>query len=332
MPAPHQIGEPTWGARLLASLRFLALILTISGGLGIAWSAYEAGFVNAGPGVVAQRSATGPVVPLVLAGPTTFALPTVTAVASPTVLPTAAPRLAHASSMVQATAQPAVTAEPTASIPPTVQPSPTTQATATAQPTATARPSLTATVALPAATAQPTALSMATAALPTATAALPAATAAAEPSVTPAPQLAEIAPPQPVDAAVAAMAEVATDAPGATATPTPTRVRSGNYRGRVQLSFGASGEDAVTPSGAWGVVQWVDGQSNWHNIDGWTGAVGPEGTSLWVEPKDFGTGPFRWCLYDAPNGTLTGVSDPFYLPERASEPLQVVMNPAPAAS
>ncbi len=346
MLAPQQTSEPTLGARLVALVRFLALILTISGGLGIAWSAYEAGLVAAGSGGIPQRNATAPVVPLVLAGPTTYALPTATGVATPT----AVPMLAQVSGAARATAtRPAATAtaEPSATVQPTAEVSATAGASATATdlPTATdpptATPQPTATV-RPAATVQPTATA---AAQPSPTAqptALPTAAAeptfAGEPTATPAPQLVEIAPPQPVDAAVAAMAEAPAASPEATsdtpatatatATPTPTRVRSGNYRGQVHLSVGASADGATAPTGAWGVVQWVDGQGVWHDIDGWTGAVGPEGTNLWVEPKDFGTGPFRWCLYDTQGGALTGISDLFYLPERASEPVQVVMNPA----
>ena len=79
------------------------------------------------------------------------------------------------------------------------------------------------------------------------------------------------------------------------------------------------------PATAWAGVQWGDPSgTHWFNIAPWFGAVNQtEGRmAFWVNPAQFGTGPYRWVIYTqdpAHGGTLWGVSDPFFFPRTAQE-------------
>jgi hypothetical protein len=80
------------------------------------------------------------------------------------------------------------------------------------------------------------------------------------------------------------------------------------------------------PAGAWGVVQWQDSAGGWHNVEGWQGLM-VNSSRWWVHPKDFGTGPFRWAVLNAPGGAVLKVSEPFQLPTGANETTLVTVNP-----
>ena len=67
-------------------------------------------------------------------------------------------------------------------------------------------------------------------------------------------------------------------------------------------------------AGLWAVVQWQDGPGNWHDVEGWRGAPDEKRTIWYVDERDFDTGPFRWALYDGPEGALFAASEPFDLP------------------
>ncbi len=78
------------------------------------------------------------------------------------------------------------------------------------------------------------------------------------------------------------------------------------------------------PAGDWGVVQWQDKSGNWHDVDGWKGALGATGLERWwVAAKDFNTGPFRWVVTQGPGGPEVAASQPFNLPARANEILRI---------
>ncbi len=69
-----------------------------------------------------------------------------------------------------------------------------------------------------------------------------------------------------------------------------------------------------TQPGAWTVVQWQGGTGHWHDVEGWRGQA-QNGTIVWtVEEKDFGSGPFRWVVYQPQMGRIIDASYPFYLP------------------
>ncbi|HOT93149.1 MAG TPA: hypothetical protein PLN71_16425 [Anaerolineae bacterium] len=74
----------------------------------------------------------------------------------------------------------------------------------------------------------------------------------------------------------------------------------------------------------WTVVQWQDALGDWHDVEGWRGAldaaVGGEGRKVWWLPADlFGAGPFRWQVFAQPGGMLLATSEAFYLPESAGQ-------------
>ena len=76
--------------------------------------------------------------------------------------------------------------------------------------------------------------------------------------------------------------------------------------------------------GLWTVVQWQDSAGNWHDVDGWRGTLETGGYKRWwVAYKDFGAGPFRWLATRTPDGPELVVSEPFSLPPRANEIVQV---------
>lgn len=86
--------------------------------------------------------------------------------------------------------------------------------------------------------------------------------------------------------------------------------------GLPQSNRGATIVLQVTPPQAgWAVVQWQDHLGNWHDVDGWRGAPDANGeVRWWVGGEHFGTGPYRWLVFDAPDGTLLGSSAPFDMP------------------
>jgi formylglycine-generating enzyme required for sulfatase activity len=80
------------------------------------------------------------------------------------------------------------------------------------------------------------------------------------------------------------------------------------------------------PLGAWTAVQWSNAdQIVWHNVDNWVVplALDEENKMFWgVDAKDFGTGPYRWVIYDkdpARGGKILGASQLFNFPNRENE-------------
>ena len=74
----------------------------------------------------------------------------------------------------------------------------------------------------------------------------------------------------------------------------------------------------------WTVVQWQDAQGGWHDVENWRGILDEinqhKGDKLWwVYPRDYGTGPFRWQVYQNPGGTLLATSYSFNLPGSDSQ-------------
>jgi hypothetical protein len=77
-------------------------------------------------------------------------------------------------------------------------------------------------------------------------------------------------------------------------------------------------------AGVWTVVQWQDSAGGWHDIDGWEGTLDEGNKRVWrVAPAAFGTGPFRWLVYQSQGGKLIATSDSFYLPDAAGKKLRV---------
>jgi len=72
------------------------------------------------------------------------------------------------------------------------------------------------------------------------------------------------------------------------------------------------------PAGApWVGVQWQDPAGAWHNIDAWVGPLDPKQGGYVVHsvnPANFGTGPYRWILWDKQGGKVVAMSAPFSFP------------------
>lgn len=76
----------------------------------------------------------------------------------------------------------------------------------------------------------------------------------------------------------------------------------------------------------WTAVEWQDPHTDvWHLVDGWQGAPNANHEVRWyVGQEDLGSGPFRWLVYDAPEGDLLATSETFMLPEHARQTVAVV--------
>ena len=103
--------------------------------------------------------------------------------------------------------------------------------------------------------------------------------------------------------------------------PTPTPIS-------VPKSTAPQGAHIVlqTQAGVWSVVQWQDVNGDWHNVDGWRGTVTDGTVEWWVAQKDFGTGPFRWAVYQsAGDSEPVSVSEAFTLPDAVNQRLQITL-------
>jgi hypothetical protein len=97
--------------------------------------------------------------------------------------------------------------------------------------------------------------------------------------------------------------------------------------GTIQLQL--LGMSAITPP--WVEVQWQDPAGAWRDVDGWAGPLDPtQGGYVYhyVDPKDFGKGPFRWVVSDKQGGTVLGMSDTFYFPTYGTVVGSIITAPA----
>jgi len=77
------------------------------------------------------------------------------------------------------------------------------------------------------------------------------------------------------------------------------------------------------PGSGWSGVQWQDANGDWQAVEGWQGALENGLRRWWVHPKDFGSGPFRWAVFNSPGGALIAASEPFTLPRFPNDTLLV---------
>jgi hypothetical protein len=113
--------------------------------------------------------------------------------------------------------------------------------------------------------------------------------------------------------------------PAPTSTPGSVTVIGANGA-YIELQVSAAQSDWRT------LVQWQDGQKNWHDVTTWQGALdeiksGVGVKTWWVAPADLGKGPFRWVVSDAKGGQVVTVSEAFNLP--ATHRLKVVVPATP---
>ena len=75
----------------------------------------------------------------------------------------------------------------------------------------------------------------------------------------------------------------------------------------------------------WTVVQWQDPLGDWYDVETDEGTPAWQGNLdyveddkawkvWWVDPPDYGRGPFRWVIYDSPGGEVMVTTYTFYLP------------------
>ncbi len=83
----------------------------------------------------------------------------------------------------------------------------------------------------------------------------------------------------------------------------------------------------MPPAGLWTIVPWQDALGGWHDVQGWQGTLDGYQKLWWVAEDDFGTGPFRWALYQGKGGALLAVSESFYLPGLTNETVEVSLGP-----
>ncbi len=108
---------------------------------------------------------------------------------------------------------------------------------------------------------------------------------------------------------------IPTRAPG----PAESKPRGGWIELRVQ---------AINRPNISSVVQWQDGQGEWHDVDSWRGefdeVVYSVGTKTWwLEEWLFGAGPFRWVVYDQTSGQVLARSAPFTMPREHRQTVSV---------
>lgn len=72
--------------------------------------------------------------------------------------------------------------------------------------------------------------------------------------------------------------------------------------------------------GIWTVVQWQDQAGAWHDVEDWRGMLDDGWQKMWwIDPADFGKGPFRWEVYQDQHGKSLTSSSSFFLPNAAYE-------------
>lgn len=91
-----------------------------------------------------------------------------------------------------------------------------------------------------------------------------------------------------------------------------TNVSAASQEGAIQLQV------IAPPAGApWVGVQWQDPAGMWRNIDAWVAPLDPtQGgyVNHAVDPASFGTGPYRWIVWDKQGGKVVAMSASFSFP------------------
>ena len=96
--------------------------------------------------------------------------------------------------------------------------------------------------------------------------------------------------------------------------------------GTIQLQL--LGMSGTSP---WVEVQWQDPAGGWHDVNGWAGPLNAaQGGYVYhyVDPKDFGKGPFRWVVSEKQGGTVLGMSGEFYFPTYGTVVGSIITAPA----
>jgi hypothetical protein len=92
-------------------------------------------------------------------------------------------------------------------------------------------------------------------------------------------------------------------------------IGSGGPAIELRVRFGGAWQAARWQE-LWTVVEWQDAFGDWHEVEGWRGALDEvargEGRKVWwVSLDDLGKGPFRWTVCRRPAGRPLAHSKPF---------------------
>lgn len=127
-------------------------------------------------------------------------------------------------------------------------------------------------------------------------------------------------PPRPTLTTTPRPTEQPTAVPTAAPTAAGSASRDAAEGSRAQIILVAGQSD-----GRWAVVQWLDGLGEWQDVEGWQGHIRQSQIRWRVLPKDFGNGPYRWVVYDKPDGQRLCTSKPFHLPTDALATVSVAV-------
>lgn len=117
--------------------------------------------------------------------------------------------------------------------------------------------------------------------------------------------------------------------------PRPQAQPTVSAGGLIKLIFRFDSGLASAAMGWQTMVQWQDALGSWHDVEGWRGTADQLYSdwgqkTWWLSEEHFGTGPFRWVVYDDDANKPIAVSDLFYLPHASGEVVWVrVTIPAP---
>lgn len=124
---------------------------------------------------------------------------------------------------------------------------------------------------------------------------------------------------------LAATPDAATDLPSRTPLPTSTPIVTPAPTTKIpggMISLTISGEGEY-----WTQVQWLAGDNNWYDVNGWAG-YSDDGAVRWYAGPELIDSPtqFRWQIYTDVNGALVTTSDVFYMPQTAGSMTTVEVN------
>ncbi|MEM8857550.1 MAG: hypothetical protein AAGD96_04475 [Chloroflexota bacterium] len=113
-----------------------------------------------------------------------------------------------------------------------------------------------------------------------------------------------------------------TPAPGETIpTRTPSPENSADSKADAPSRSGDQGSQIVLQSASadaddWVTVEWLAGDGQWYEVDGWRGNIHNGELIWWVSDANLGQGMFRWVVYaDQSQAAINATSEPFRLPE-----------------
>ncbi len=117
--------------------------------------------------------------------------------------------------------------------------------------------------------------------------------------------------PTPTIATIATVPPIDDPIADPTATPEPAGASQHDRGSLIMLQTSSADADD------WVTMEWLAGDGNWYEVDGWRGHIHNGQLIWWVAPEDLGDGQFRWVVYsDDSQSNLLKRSDAFYLPEQ----------------